>query len=220
MKKLIAWVLACVAFAASAGEVSIVGGVARADKPDDGIYYNSNQPHDVRLTPPFIGLRYDADWWAVQYTAFGTFETNAVAVTADAPAQGGYIANTGTCVGGTCAPTARWKMYSDVQCLAGLLKYRWTQDVTLEGGVNLCEIKTWGHVEYSPPDPQPWYNYPHGRTLDLGPVIGLQYRVDNEWAVLAQYMRIEGRGDNGGNGTPANFREHGTWLLGLKYIWR
>ena len=197
-------------------EISAFLGIAQFRMPENGVYWNDNQSYDKRMTPPVGGLRWDSKHWAVQYTAFGRVETNALAVTYDAPHPGGFDGSNSTCTG-PCAPLARWKMWSDVQCVAGLYKHKLSARWSIEGGANLCEVRTNGYVHYTDPSQlQPDYHYREGRSLSLGPVVGLQYRVGNDLHIMAQYMRIEGRATDGGNGTPANFGPDAQWILAMR----
>lgn len=197
---------------AKAGDWSVMGGAAFFQPPQSGIYWNDNQPHDNFVTPAAWAIRFDtAPVWgawnaAVQYTNFGTVKINSLAVTADAPQQGGYDPNTGGCVG-PCAPLARWKMESEVQSIAfmGVRRFnRWT----LEAGLNVYEVKTRGDVLYKNGSS---YTYPSARFLDVGPMAGVGYQ-SGPWSVHAQLWRMEAKGD-----TPGAFNEKYQWTLMAGY---
>lgn len=183
-------------------QVSIMGGVAKFEKPHDGIYWNHNQSHDMELTPPVWGARYDWDNWAIQYTNFGTVRTNALAVSEDAPRPGGYIGGTGQCVG-TCAPLWRWKMESETQSLAFIRKWKFGNWIP-EIGLNVFEIKTKGYFA----DGNVIMNtYKPARWLDVGPMAGIAYKVNDRFSIHYQIWRMEGKGTDNGNHPPPNFNE-------------
>jgi hypothetical protein len=211
MKRLVV-LFVLLAAAAAHAELSAFLGVAQFRMPENGVYWNDNQSYDKRMTPPVGGLRWDSQEWAVQYTAFGRVEIDAMAVTYDAPHPGGFDGSNSTCVG-KCAPSARWKVHSDVHCLAGLRKFvsgNWTYEL----GANLCEIRTNGHVHYTDLSQlQPDYHYPESVRLSLGPVVGVQYRVGESTQIMAQYMRIEGQGHTA---TPEAFGCAGQWLIAVR----
>lgn len=208
MKRFIILCLLCFATLSAHSQVSILAGVARFNKPSDGVYWNMNQPHDAFMTPAVLGLRYDTARrgsysLALQYTHFGTVKMDALAVTTDAPYQGGYIADTGTCVG-TCAELARWKMESETQSIA-LIGVKHFGAWSFEAGLNVYEIRTKGHVENL--DGSFRFQYKEGRALDYGPMFGVAYS-NGPWAGRFQVWRMEGKGHtDDGYYPPATFRE-------------
>lgn len=215
--------MACCVASSRAGEFTALGGVAHFNKPHDGIYWNHNQPHDVRMTTPAFGLRYDTErmWgsysFGVQYTNFGTVKMDARAVTKDAPEAGGYIQDAGTCVG-TCAPLARWKMQTDVQSVAFIGTKHWGR-WSLEFGANVFETKTSGYVHEYDNNPAGRFNYSSSRYLGVGPVAGVAYR-SGAWSVRAQLWRMEGRAITGDSkSAPAAMNENyqATLMVGYTF---
>ena len=184
----------CVGGQADAG-VTLLGGVSVFQKPSDGVYWNHNQANSFDLNPMAAGIRWDSkrrgNWSAgVQYTNFGEMRVNALAVSKDAPATGGYIADSGTCVG-TCAELGRWKMTTETQSVAFILTRHvgnWSFDV----GANIYETLTKGHVIFEESGGWIW-PYKEGRWLDIGPMAGVTYQ-DGPWSARFQYWRMEGRG--------------------------
>jgi len=190
------------------GDFTIMGGVAQFNSPHDGIYWNKNQPHDHQMTPLVFALRYDVKGliegysFGVQYTNFGEVKTDSVAVTKDAPEAGGYDPATGSCVG-ACAVTARWKMKSETQSVAFIGTKHFGQ-WSLEGGLNVFEVKTRGAVEYQDGST---FNYTPTRYLGVGPMAGVGYRSGN-WITKLQLWRMEGRAVSGeGKSAPAAYKE-------------
>jgi len=197
-----------------------MGGVARFNQPHDGIYWNHNQPHDHRMLTPAFGLRYDTGriWedysFGVQYTNFGTVTMNSLAVTTDAPYEGGYIPGAGTCVG-TCAALARWKMKTETQSVAFIGARHWGR-WSLEIGANVFETRTSGYVDYTDGTT---YRYSHTNFVDVGPMAGAAYRR-GPWSVRAQLWRMEGRTIKGQkDSAPAAFNENfqATLMVGYTF---
>lgn len=210
--KFILSILAFIPILASAGEFTLMAGAAFFQPPQDGTYWNVNQSHDNFMTPAAYGVRYDSGTIAVQYTNFGKVQTNAMAVTTDWPYPGGYDPNTQDCHG-TCKPLARWKMQSETQSVAIMVVKR-MGNWSLEAGVNVYEVKTMGHVEYSDGST---FKYKTARYLDVGPMAGVGYKK-GAWSVRAQLWFMEGKGDpNDGYVPPGDFNASYQWSLLVGY---
>lgn len=180
----------------SGAELTVMAGFAQFEPPSDGVYWNVNQPHDMTLTPAAAAIRYDSGAFALQYTYFGTVKVDALAVSVDAPDPGGYVRGEGRCIG-TCAPLARWKMQTETQSVA-LIYVKRFGPWSVEGGANLYETRTKGHVEHL--NGAVW-NYKEGRYLDVGPMAGLGYQ-GGPWSVRFQIWRMEGKGTPGDGAIP------------------
>lgn len=183
------------------GEFSFLVGQSWLGKADDGTYNDSLHASDIRLVTPSAALRYDArvsDNYgvAVQATYFGTATIRATAVTAEAPAVGGYDRATKSCVGGTCGPTGYYMIDSETQSVAFFMSRRFG-NWSAELGANLYEIRTSGRTRYQSGAVG---EYPTNTYLDVGPAAGLSYR-SRSWSTWAQVWPMEGRG--GGSGSKA-----------------
>lgn len=192
-----------------AGDFTVLAGVAKFNQPHDGIYWNKNQPHDHRMNTPVFGLRYDTGrkWdvysFGVQYTHFGNVQMDSMAVTKDAPDDGGYIPNTGTCVG-TCAPLARWRMNTWTESISFIGTRHWGA-WSVDVGLNLYETKTRGYVNYGDTSTFLYANTNH---TDVGPMFGVTYR-NGVWSLRWQLWRMEGRAITGAShSAPAAFNEN------------
>lgn len=200
-------------------DVTVMAGVTKYGQPADGLYWNENQPNDLFLTPAAVGIRWDSKRLpfnisvGVQYTHFGMAKTNALAVSKDAPEQGGYIPNSGGQCVGTCAPLHRWKMESEAQSVA-LIAVKHFGNFGLEAGLNLYETKTRGHVNYG----TGVYTYPSGRNLATSPMFGVSYRK-GPWSVRLQTWLMDGpaKYPDGKEEAPAVFNDTRTWTLLVGY---
>lgn len=199
-----------------AGEITVLAGVSQFYKPADGVYWNANQQNDFQANPLAAGLRWDSErsgaWsWAVQYTYFGRAKMDAYAVTTDAPAQGGYIPNSGGQCVGACAGLAQWHMSSEAQSIAVLATRHWGP-WSLEAGVNFYETRTRGYVD-SYQTVASHFTYAETTWLDYGPVVGAAYR-SGPWSIRLQIWRMEGKGDSGdGYKAPTMFSPDRQWTL-------
>jgi hypothetical protein len=192
-------------------EVTIMGGVFFGRPPETGTYWNSNNDQYVNnMTPPAFALRYDTDkrngWsYGVQYTHFGTVRMDAMAVGADAPEPGGYIPETGGCVG-PCRPLFRWRMESETKGISAIMT-RHFNDWSFEGGLNIYEAKTKGN----------WtghggrYDYPNTTYLGIMPMLGGTY-TDGKLSLHAQVWWMPTPG-----WTPAAFTEDAQMTLLVGY---
>ena len=201
---------------ARAGEWTAMAGVSQFYKPSDGTYWNVNQQESNQMTPAAAGLRWDSDrrgaWsFGVQYTYFGEAKLNAYAVTTDAPAQGGYIPDSGGQCVGACAGLAQWHMSSEAQSIAVLATRHWGP-WSLEAGVNFYETRTRGYVD-SYQTVASHFAYAETTWLDYGPVVGGAYR-SGPWSIRLQLWRMEGKGDSGdGYKAPTMFSPDRQWTL-------
>lgn len=203
--------------------VTVLAGVAKFNKPADGVYWNVNQPESNQMTPPAAAIRWDGArhgaWSAgVQYTWFGRVSMDAYAVTLDAPANGGYIPNSGGQCVGTCAPLAQWHMSSETQSVAFTMS-RHFGGFSLEAGANVYEVRTKGYVNNYQNSPSGSFQYKEARYLDVGPMIGAAYQ-SGPWSVRGQVWRMEGKAQPGdGYSPPAVFNENyqATLMVGYTF---
>lgn len=183
----------CTAIGAKAQGFSILGGVTKFGGPDDGTYWNVNQPRDFKQSSKAVGLRWDSERsgsysWAVQYTHFGSTTMDALAVMADAPIPGGYIPDSGgQCQGGTCNGLGRWVMRSTAQSVA-LIGVKHIGNFGAELGLNLYETKTTGLMESPGPG---YFHYDSQRYLAADLMVGLRYKR-GPWSVRWQAWFLDG----------------------------
>lgn len=218
MKTSIAILLALFGFSVQAGEWTLMAGQTWLGKADDGTYWDSMHEHDLKLVTPSAALRYDASisenyGVAVQATYFGTAKIRAEAVTAEAPAVGGYDRAKKSCVGGTCGATGFYMIDSETQSLAFFLSRRFG-NWSAELGLNLYEIRTSGRTKYQSGAVG---EYPTNTYLDAGPAAGVSYRevvlAGRKWTIRAQAWQMEGRG--GGDGAKALPSVYTGWSYSL-----
>jgi len=199
-----------------AGTITPMVGVSQFYKPEDGIYWNANQPNTSDMTPLAAGIRWDSEphhgWSAgVQYTYFGRAKIDAYAVTTDAPYPGGYIPNSGGQCVGACAGLAQWHMSSEAQSIAFLATRHW-RGFSLEAGLNVYETRTRGYVD-SYQVVASHFTYSETTWLDYGPVVGMAYQ-SGPWSLRLQLWRMEGKGDSGdGYKAPTMFSPDHQWTL-------
>jgi hypothetical protein len=209
---LIALVLFLVASACEvrAGEFTVMGGASFFRPPETGTYWNNNQSYVNNFTPLAYALRYDMaqkDSYSlgVQYTNFGEVTMDDMAVSVDGPATGGYLPATGGCVG-PCASLYRFRMKSSAQSVAMLAVKHWG-NWSLEGGVNIYEVKTSGIATAGP---TLIYRFPDTTFVYAMPVLGAAYR-QGPWSVRVQIWWMPSPND-----TPGAFTEDAqpTLLIG------
>jgi len=213
MKYIVAIILALCSISSRAGDFTVMGGMSHFTAPDSGTYWNNNQPYDNFMNPAAFGLRYDTDtkdsWsFGIQYTHFGEVKMDALAVLTDAPYPGGYDPATGGCTGGECKPLRRWRMRSDAQSLAFIGAKHFTR-WSLEGGLNIYEVKTAGNVLDT--DGSSFYKYKEARYLDVLPMFGVGY-MNAPWSFRLQQWFMYAPGE-----TPEAFNQKGTTTVLVGY---
>ena len=191
---LFALILLVAAYGDAKAETSILAGVTRFATPGDGLYWNKNQENKMDLNSFSYGIRWESEpkflglSVAAQYINFGTAKTNAMAVTRDAPLEGGYIEGAERCVG-PCAPLKRWVMRTEAQAIGISLNKYWG-GFGLEWGAGYFNTKTNGQVIND--DGSVHYNYAEGLVDGLTEFYGIAYR-SGRFAVRLQKWTMPGR---------------------------
>lgn len=208
---------------AYAGDWSLMAGRTKFGGPSDGLYWNINKENKRDMHDTNAGIRWDSDkssggWsWAAQYMHFGVARTNALAVHADAPNPGGYIADSGgQCVGGTCHPVIyRWIMRSTAQSVA-IMGIKHYGGLSLEAGVNFFEVKTTGRIKRNEVTGDYWHFHPQ-RHIDLDLMFGIGYRM-GPWTARYQVFWMDGPFNTSDiYEAPPIFVGHATQTLTLAY---
>lgn len=185
---------------AFAGGLTLLGGAARYETRGDGFWYQEAFPHQLGMTAPSVGIRYDFTpvkrgyGLSLGYKKIGLARTEADAQSQDA----NYDPASPTGCASTCWPASHFSGSGGISGLV-LIGVKYFDPWAIEVGAWRYR-PTWNvHVQpyyWNPDAPPVSLDVSTDQSLRWGGVLGLRYTI-KQWSVNLMYLGAIGDGYTG-----------------------